>query len=361
MPDDLLSSFAIMFVIFALLAVGSVAGLVFISTTRRRNKANKTRANTASKDGGNRNQRQQADPSMSRAERRAQMRQNKEASAELDAHYDEFTAGADGDSLPSVEDLLGLGGDDEGDDSLVDIFGELAPAAPAPPTPRFHRTEPDAVNVKLVTGDEAQAQELISILRDERDGRLIVLMGEAAYRSLSEAGDTKKQFTKVMKELGTVIMKPDDNPPVKPAPEPPDVPQAAQAPAPARPEQPTPQPATAPPPKRESGAPLPGDLPDMSIDSSMSNIERGRFGQLKIKDVEKAPEINIAKAIEEYLQYKISQTPQFQRRGISIKPALNGGVRIEADGKGYDFVDEIEDEAVRNFVQTAINEWQDRH
>jgi hypothetical protein len=106
---------------------------------------------------------------------------------------------------------------------------------------------------------------------------------------------------------------------------------------------------------------LPGDLPDMRLSDKPDNYKRDRFGRVMVQRVDKAPEINIASAIETYLQFRIEQLPQYQQRGIHIRPALNGGVRIEADGKSYDFVDEVADADVRQFLQQTIAEWQERH
>jgi hypothetical protein len=99
----------------------------------------------------------------------------------------------------------------------------------------------------------------------------------------------------------------------------------------------------------------------MTLSDNPDNYKRDRFGRISVKRVDKAPEINIADAIESYLQFRIEQLPQYQQRGIHIRPALGGGVRIEADGKTYDFVDEVADPEVRQFLQQTIAEWQDRH
>jgi hypothetical protein len=206
-------------------------------------------------------------------------------------------------------------------------------------------------------------------LRDERDGRLIVQFGNVAYRTLLDDPEVKKQFTALMKELSTMILKPDDSPQES---RPVEKPQPAE---PVKPVVPEPAPNVANQPvlteevesvvesakELEEEVVLPGDLPDMTLPDDPSNYEYGRFGRVSVKHVDKAPELNIAQAIEAYLQYKIEKNPQYQRRGIHIKPALGGGVRIEADGKSYDFVDEVADPDVREFIQTAINEWQERH
>jgi hypothetical protein len=232
-----------------------------------------------------------------------------------------------------------------------------------------HTIAEGQVSVQLDTGETAQATELLSILRDEEDGRLMILAGDTAYRTLMNNPEVRKQFTTIMKELSTIILKADTRPPKE------EMPESANPVASVQ--KPTPKPSSV---ATASSQPksasekdkakrteeveevrLPGDLPDMTLPDYPDNYEKGRLGWVSVTKVDKAPELNIANAIETYLQYKIEQNPSYQRRGIHIKPALGGGVRIEADGKSYDFVDEIADTDVRNFIQTAINEWQDRH
>lgn len=221
-----------------------------------------------------------------------------------------------------------------------------------------HRLAEQPVAVQLFDGQLTQAQEVLSILRDERDGRLLVQMSDGAYRTFADDPDRRKQFTRLMKELSSVILKPDDlQAPPEPA-QPEEAPPAPTAPAAPGPvdELASPSRQSAP----EESAAMPGDLPKMRIEDNPGSYERGRFGRVKVKKVEKAPQVNIAEAIEAYLQHKIGSTPQFQQRGIHIRSALHGGVRIEADGKNYDFVDEVDDPAVRQFLQETIAEWQQR-
>ena len=72
------------------------------------------------------------------------------------------------------------------------------------------------------------------------------------------------------------------------------------------------------------------------------------------------PEINIANAIEEFLQYKLLTSSQFPRRNIHVRAAPYGGLRIDVDDKSYEAVGDVEDSEVRAFLQTTIEEWQDR-
>jgi hypothetical protein len=123
------------------------------------------------------------------------------------------------DSAPSstydIEELPDL-------DALIDpesLRKELPPVDYAPQPGRRMAQPPIAAplegvyRVKLNTGAVVEAESVVSILRDKRDGRLIVQMGDNAYRTLVESGGAKKDFVGVMKELSQVINEQDENPP----------------------------------------------------------------------------------------------------------------------------------------------------
>src|SRR5262249_11356221 len=115
---------------------------------------------------------------------------------------------------------------------------------------------------------------------------------------------------------------------------------------------PKPRPASPPPPIPASGV-LPGDLPSFKLDDNpLAKPKRGQ--KLEQKPV---PEINIAGAIEAYLQYKLQHSPEYAGHSIHIHPAPGGGVSIEADGKYYEAVSDVADPAVREFIAQAIQEW----
>jgi len=233
-------------------------------------------------------------------------------------------------------------------------------------TSDLHMITLQPMQVRLSNGAITTAREILSVQRDLGDKRLLIQIGDVAYRTLSEDPDAREQFKRVMKELSGTIMKPDDAPPQAQA-----TPASAQTPPPApvaKPVSPAPTPApvddedSAEDQTEEDKQPrLPGDLPNMTLAEEPDNYKRTRYGYVRVTKVDKAPEINIADAIEEYLQYKIDQLPQFQQRGIHIKSAATGGVRIELDGRSYDFVDEVPDANVRQLLQETIDEWQQRH
>lgn len=207
---------------------------------------------------------------------------------------------------------------------------------------------PQGVDVQVASGGDTNAREMISILRDEADGHLIIQIGNTGYRTLADNPKAKAGFSKIMKELSTVITTEDDNPPV--VEEKPSV------------VEPTPvQPGSSLYDDDEEEV-LPGDIRVASMDDLPDAYKVGRFGRVKINKIEdKVEEINIADAIESYLQYKIQQTPEFKNRGIHVRSAFGGGVRIEVEGKSYEYVDEVAEEDAREFIKKAIAEWQERH
>jgi len=106
-----------------------------------------------------------------------------------------------------------------------------------------------------------------------------------------------------------------------------------------------------------SGMAMPGDLPKFKMpDKPEIPPRRGRNAPPK----EAIPEINIAAAIESYLQHKLMQTPAYAGRNIHVRPASHGGVQIDVDGHIFESVGEVEEVAVREFLATTIAEWQSR-
>lgn len=248
--------------------------------------------------------------------------------------------------------------DEEEDIDLADLLaglGEEKQTYHAVNTNKVHR-------VKLNTGGDIQAKEVLSIMQDKH-GTLLVLMGDTAYLGFSDNPDERKKFKAIMKALASVItggeaQKSTTKPPAK-----------------------SPQPTTIVPDDdedveldqvsavikaardlQEGEVPLPGDLPDFSLDAQPDTHEKGSFGRIKrVFKPQGIQSVNIADAIEAYLQYKIADTPQFQRRGIHVRSDLKGGVRIEADGNNYESVGDVDNDEVREFLKATIAEWQDRN
>lgn len=259
----------------------------------------------------------------------------------------------------------------------VDYTPPEQSAAPRPDEPPRRVIEPGTFAVKLHTGRTTEAQELIAILRDTDDGRLIVQMGNTAYRTLLDSPDAKKHFTKIMRELADVVTMPDAREEESAGAEP-EVAQAlppeeeiAMEQPPAEKSQPSsgelvqPSPEkekirTAPPPPVDTEGHMPGDLPNYKLDDNPVKVSKGFLGRQKFESAP-VPELNIASAIEAYLQHKLRHTPEYAGRQIHVHPAPGGGVRIQVDEHYYEAVSDVADREVREFLSETIQEWQDRH
>jgi len=214
-------------------------------------------------------------------------------------------------------------------------------------------------------GSSTEAVEVMTILRDVVDGKLIIQMGENAYNNVNNDPEFKERFGKLMREVGQMIGKAGPSAPdtseaessissVESEAEPP--PSASDLKQPNEASFVAPKKPPVKPPLTASGK-LPGDLPSFKLDDNpMPKLKRGQKN-----DLPPVPEINIAGAIEAYLQHKISLTPDYAGRSIHIYPASGGGVRIEVDGKYFEAVSDVSDPTVREFLSDTIAEWQDRH
>ncbi len=280
-------------------------------------------------------------------------------------------ASADNGELPDL-DLL-----------ISDLPAEAAAptaAVPAPAAAPARTARKGTFTVTINDGGTTEAVEVMTVLRDVVDGKLVVQMGDKILQNINTDADFKDRFTRLMRELAQVarpVNTPGDAPPpTQPpatAPQPPAA--AAPPPSPAASEPlpeppvaaPEPPPAAAPPvvpppaprpvPPPVSPGEIPGDLPRFSLDDQ-GPIKPPRGQKREVKPV---PEINIAAAIEAYLQHKLRLTADYEGRSIHIYPSPDGGVSIEVDGEYYDSVGDVADPAVRGFLQTTIQEWQDRH
>lgn len=196
-----------------------------------------------------------------------------------------------------------------------------APTPPADPIaePSFLQ-QPGVLNVRMsADGRVVEATEMLVIARDRVSDNLIVQIGDNAYDG-TEGGvdpDFRRRFVKIMRELSDI------------APELSKSSGKAASSAPAPRPKPTPAPTAAPTPP--AAEPEPDDAPT-----------------------------DLAGQIEMYLQRKLQTAPKMAGRGIHVHSAPAGGVRIEVDGQFYESVDDVEDAAVRQYLQQTIAEWQAR-
>lgn len=253
-------------------------------------------------------------------------------------------------------------------------------APPPPPAPVIPPRRAGEYTVKLQDGQQARGIELLAILRDTSDDRLIVQLDGVGYRTLLEQPIIKTRFTALMKELAETIARPDtprsEESYVEPEVETPPPPAAAQydplddldlpdlddlstlpaapppAAAPRRPVTPTAPPA--------ADGRIPGALPDYRAQPTEPKkvVKQGIFRPPKV-EFEPLPELNLAGAIEAFLQHKLQQTPDYAGRELHVHAAPGGGVQIQVDDAYYDAVGDIEDAAVREFIADTIAEWQE--
>ncbi len=253
-------------------------------------------------------------------------------------------------NLPQTGDLPDL-------DMLMDMSSIAAfpppPEATTPPRPTRKGTH----TIHTDDSGEAEAVEVMAIMRDIVDGKLIVQMGDKLYKNIYTDADFKEKFTKLMRELAQTAQAKPVAPSAEPAPAPTPSPTPPMLMEDTPPEPPARKVESLPPPPIAPDGTMPGDLPSFKIEDQQPIQPRKRGQKL---DIQPAPELDIAGAIEAYLQHKLKHTTDYTGRSIHVYPSSDGGVRIEVDGQYYDGVGDIRDDTVRAFMQQTIQEWQDR-
>lgn len=242
-----------------------------------------------------------------------------------------------------------------------------------------------AYTVLLNDGEAANAVEVLAILRDTADNRLIIQLDDTGYRTLVDHPQIKTRFTALMKELAETIAKADtpraempqrpvvtpasvvespiETPDIQAYPDDfdlPDLDSLSTLPAAPPPPAPASKPAA---PKRQptnGGTPVPGAaLPNYRDQSEPTITKQGIFRPPKV-EFAPIPELNLASAIEAYLQHRLYATQEFPEREIHVHSAPGGGVRIQVDEMYYDAVGDIDEPAIRGFIAETIEEWQDQ-
>ncbi|HOA25801.1 MAG: hypothetical protein WBH90_14810 [Aggregatilineales bacterium] len=236
--------------------------------------------------------------------------------------------------------------DDEPEESAGQPIGEPASRAELSAEPPAAKPVLTSVSAPPASAAqpvfEGEAIEVMRILRDLADGSLIVEIDGRRYRSLNEIVDPQvgrrfmgnAQALADFAKLGKIRV-PEEWAQV-PTPERP----AASAPQPpAHPAAPPP-----PPPPPEPAAPRRGGL----------------FRRAQAEDEQPVEQPPIAEQIEELLQYRLSQTPELAHRSIHIRPAIDGGIRIEVDGRTYEGIGDVDDDEIRAFLQETVRQWEAR-
>lgn len=200
------------------------------------------------------------------------------------------------------------------------------------------------MNFPANTPATREAAEVMRAWRDLSDGSLIIQMGNQRYRTLAEiqgAGLTHR-LEALVRELNALI---------------------GGAPA---------QPAN-----RMPIANNPGTMiPPAPIPSGGTN---SRVGLLQVVEPERKPGLiksmarglrnedskgpqpkSVADVVEDFLQFKLSSTPEFATRHIHIRPTPDHGLRIEVDGHFYEAIPDVVDPDVREFLLNMMREWEAR-
>ena len=221
--------------------------------------------------------------------------------------------------------------------------------------------------VNLSDGGSTEAVEVMTIMRDVVNGGLLIQMGDKTYRDLASDETFKTGFLKVMRELGPVVKNAPASSAAIPSPAEPPVDetdsQGISSPPSVREHMNNPEQAAPPSrpytPPQTSGGSVPSTLPRYSLENQPlpTPQKKGLFGRGKL-DLPPVPELNIAGAIETYLQHKLLITQTFPGRSIHVHPAPDGGVAIEVDRQFYESVGDVREQDVREFLQQTIQEWQ---
>ncbi len=182
-----------------------------------------------------------------------------------------------------------------------------------------------------MTGNSQDAVELMRVYRDLTDGQLIIEMGGQRYRSIGQIQnpDLARRLSAVVRDLVAMLGN------VRATGEIPAVPAA------------------------NMGIMNPKAEPPKPQQGIFRNMARQAMGQSKPSTPETPA--GIAHAVEEFLQFKLSTTPQFAMRSIHIRPGPDQGVVIEVDGRAYDAIGSVEDPQVREFLSAMMQEWSARH
>lgn len=212
--------------------------------------------------------------------------------------------------------------------SAITPAQEETPVPMSAPTTSYNPTDPlpeDAV-------------EVMRIYRDLSDGRVIVQINNNNYRALGDIKnpDLARRFTAVVRELWAMI-----NPGSAPQVQTGTYPAAAPAET----------------PKSRIGL-LNTKDEEQQKPNIMRQFARAAMGQSNAP-ADSGP-AGIAGAVEEFLQFKLSNTPSLAMRSIHIRPSQDHGIRIEVDGRFFDGIGDVTDPEVREFLQSMMREWEAR-
>lgn len=98
----------------------------------------------------------------------------------------------------------------------------------------------------------------------------------------------------------------------------------------------------------------PLQLPSMNPLKQMSVLRERE--QKKAREKSEGPQ-TIVEQIEAILIKRLIGSP-FEGRGIHMRPGLHGAAHIDVDGRAYESVEDVPDPAIKEFIKSAIREWE---
>jgi hypothetical protein len=240
------------------------------------------------------------------------------------------------------------------DDLLAPLTVEepavVTPAREEPTTPDWistvaapqEETQPMAENSVDVPGD---AVEVMRVWRDLSDGSLIIQVGDQRYRHYNEIKnpDLARRFATLIRELWTMVNGGTAA-------------RAAEAPSPAASNQMVGLNAKAA--NIVNGSSAPEAQPQKP--GRLQQAVRQALGTQSTTAPQVPRPAGIAGAVEEYLQFKLSNTPEFATRSIHIRSGDDHGIKIEVDGRFFDSIGDVFDPDVREFLFSMMREWEAR-
>lgn len=216
----------------------------------------------------------------------------------------------------------------------------VSAVVPVEETPMAPATTDSSESKNIDLGD---AVEVMRVWRDLSDGSLIIQMGDQRYRTMNEiqSPDLSRRFVAVVRELWAIV----NNSSAR-------LSSANES-------------AAVPPPSNSMGGMksrmglLNAEPEQPPRPHMLKQVAKQALGQTGPTPPEQPS--GIANAVEDFLQFKLSTTPEFSKRSIHFRPSHDLGVRIEVDGHYYDAIGDVVDADVRDFLQELMREWEARH
>jgi hypothetical protein len=171
----------------------------------------------------------------------------------------------------------------------------------------------------------SDAVEVLRVWRDVADGALVIEIGGQRIRSLSDlrGAELERRFRSVLRDLDAMA-----SGPILPPPPPVTKPAAVE----------------------DEEPPKPSFLRQMS---------RVAMGRTPPPSEEANPVRGIAEEVEDLLQTRLENLPEYKDRSIHVKPSLHG-VRIEVDDRSYDGIGDVDDPAIHALLLDVVREWENR-